>query len=51
MGFGLKQTTTIDSGVCTFCFNKKGKVQWPDAIQSVLMDTHVYSEPAPGKKT
>ena len=36
MGYGLKQTTTIDSGVCTFCFNKKGKVQWPDAVQRVM---------------
>jgi hypothetical protein len=41
MGYGLKQTTTIDSGVCTFCFSKKGNVQWPDAIEKVLMDTHV----------
>ena len=31
-----KQTSTIDSGVCTFCFNKKGKVQWPDAVQRVM---------------
>ena len=36
MGYGLKQTTTIDSGVCTFCFNKKGNVQWPDAVQRVM---------------
>ena len=51
MGFGLKQTSTIDSGVCTFCFSKKGKVQWPDAVQRVLMDTHVYSGTAPETKS
>lgn len=36
LGYGLKQTSTIDSGTCTFCFNKKGAVHWPDGIQSVL---------------
>lgn len=36
MGYGLKQTTTIDSGVCTFCFNKRGEVHWPEAIKEIL---------------
>ena len=37
MGYSLKQTTTIDSGVCTFCFNKKGKVYWPEAIKEIII--------------
>ena len=36
MGYSLKQTTTIDSGVCTFCFNIKGEVHWPEAIKEIL---------------
>ncbi len=36
MGYSLKQTTRISSGVCTFCFNKKGPVQWPDNLQKIL---------------
>jgi len=36
LGFSLKQTSTYDSGVCTFCFNKKGKVYWPEALQETL---------------
>lgn len=36
MGIGLKQTSTIDSGRCTFCFSKKGDVNWTDKIQKVL---------------
>ena len=33
LGYGLKQTSTIDSGVCTFCFNKTGKVYWPERLK------------------
>jgi hypothetical protein len=36
LGFGLKQTSTIDSGTCTFCFSKKGDVEWPEQIREVL---------------
>ena len=36
MGYSLKQETTIDSGVCTFCFRKKGKVYWPENIQNLI---------------
>jgi len=36
LGVGLKQVSTIDSGVCKYCFYKKGKVQWPDAVQKIL---------------
>ncbi len=32
LGYSLKQTSKIDSGVCTFCFNKKGKIHWPDTL-------------------
>lgn len=35
MGFSLKQTSTIDSGVCTFCFNKKGKVYWSGELRKI----------------
>ena len=33
LGYGLEQTSTIDSGVCTFCFNKSGKVHWPERLK------------------
>lgn len=36
MGYSLKQETTIDSGVCTFCFRKQGKVYWPENIQNLI---------------
>ncbi len=36
MGIGLKQESTIDSGVCKYCFYKKGKVEWPENIQKIL---------------
>lgn len=35
LGYGLKQTSTIDSGVCTFSFSKKGEVAWPEAYIKV----------------
>jgi len=35
MGYGLRQTSTYESGVCTFCFNKKGEVSWPEALQKI----------------
>ena len=36
LGVGLKQVSTIDSGVCKYCFYKKGKVEWPETIQNIL---------------
>ena len=36
LGIGLRQVSTIDSGVCKYCFCKKGKVEWPDAVQKIL---------------
>jgi hypothetical protein len=36
LGLGLRQVSDFDSGVCTYCFYKKGKVHWPDNIQSIL---------------
>jgi hypothetical protein len=36
MGIGLKQTSTIDSGTCIFCFNKVGAVHWPDSLQNII---------------
>lgn len=36
LGLGLKQISSIDSGTCAYCFYKKGKVQWPGTIQSIL---------------
>ena len=36
LGLGLKQVSTIDSGICKYCFYKKGKVEWPDAVRKVL---------------
>ena len=38
LGVGLKQVSTIDSGVCKYCFYKKGKVEWPDAVQEILIN-------------
>ena len=36
LGFSLKQTSTIDSGTCTFCFSKKGDVEWPEQIEELI---------------
>lgn len=36
LGLGLKQISSIDSGTCSYCFYKKGKVQWPEAVQNIL---------------
>ena len=36
LGVGLKQVSSIDSGVCKYCFYKKGKVEWPDAVRNIL---------------
>ena len=36
LGVGLKQVSTIDSGVCKYCFYKKGSVQWPKEISHIL---------------
>ena len=35
LGYGLHQTSTYKSGVCTFCFNKKGEVSWPETLQKI----------------
>jgi len=36
LGIGLKQVSTIDSCECKYCFYKKGKVEWPESVQSVF---------------
>jgi hypothetical protein len=36
LGVGLKQVSTIDCGVCKYCFYKKGQVSWPHAIQKII---------------
>lgn len=36
LGVGLKQVSTIDSGVCKYCFYKKGQVEWPYAVRKIL---------------
>ena len=36
LGVGLKQISNIDSGICKYCFYKKGKVEWPDAVRKIL---------------
>jgi len=36
LGLGLKQISDYDSGVCKYCFYKKGKVEWPNAIKSII---------------
>jgi hypothetical protein len=36
LGIGLKQVSDMDSGVCRYCFYKKGNVQWPQAIEKIL---------------
>jgi len=35
LGFGLKQVSEFELGVCTFSFNKKGKVHWPETLQKL----------------
>ena len=36
LDIGLKQVSTIDSGICKYCFYKKGNVEWPDAVQRIF---------------
>ena len=38
LGIGLRQESAIDSGVCRYCFYKKGKVRWPDNIRKILSE-------------
>ena len=36
LGIGLKQVSSIDSGLCKYCFYKKGEVHWPEVVKNVL---------------
>jgi hypothetical protein len=36
LGIGLRQVSTIDTGVCKYCFYRKGTVQWPESIRAIL---------------
>jgi len=36
LGIGLRQVSSIESGVCKYCFAKKGNVEWPERIKEVL---------------
>jgi len=36
LGIGLKQVSAIDSGVCKYCFYKKGQVEWPENMKEIL---------------
>jgi hypothetical protein len=35
LGVGLKQVSTIDSGVCKYCFYRNGGVEWPEKIREL----------------
>lgn len=39
LGLGLKQISSIDTGTCAYCFNKKGKVEWPEPVQNILYNS------------
>lgn len=36
LGVGLKQVSTIDTGVCKYCFYRNGYVEWPESIQKIM---------------
>ena len=36
LGLGLRQISSIDTGTCAYCFNKKGEVHWPDEVQNII---------------
>ncbi|MFC1873946.1 hypothetical protein ACFLYX_01455 [Chloroflexota bacterium] len=36
MGLGLKHVSSIDTGECVYCFDRSGKVEWPESIRSLL---------------
>ena len=38
LGVGLKQVSTIDSGVCKYCFYRNGGVEWPERIREIMAD-------------
>lgn len=40
LGMGLKQISTIDSGTCSYCFYKKGKVHRPEAVSNALNNAY-----------
>ncbi len=39
LGLGLEQISSIDSGTCVYCFYKKGKVLWPEAVLKAMDKT------------
>jgi len=36
LGIGLRQVSDIDSGMCKYCFYRKGTVDWPESIKKIL---------------
>ena len=36
LGIGLKQVSAIDSGVCKYCFYRKGEVEWPTEVEKII---------------
>lgn len=38
LGMGLKQVSTIDTGVCKYCFYRDGEVEWPESIRKILAE-------------
>lgn len=36
LGLGLKQVSTIESGVCEYCFYRKGEVRWPITVKNIM---------------
>jgi hypothetical protein len=36
LGMGLEQVSTIDSGVCKYCFKKEGSAKWPEPVRKIL---------------
>jgi len=36
LGIGLRQVSRIESGVCKYCFSRKGEVEWPESIRKII---------------
>ena len=42
MGLGLKHVSSIETGECVYCFDRSGKVEWPESIRKALDKENQY---------
>lgn len=42
LNVGLKQESSYESGVCTYCFRKQGNVEWPEKVLEALESPYTH---------